>query len=93
MPPGVARKVRSAMYWIREPRRLVMEGHRNDALQVYAGYWNAFESLGVAAYNRRTDGLSAGAAWADESVKRGHERTALREDFGRAGLNLVPPKA
>jgi hypothetical protein len=45
LPPPVARKVRSALYWVREPRQLVMEGHRNDVLRVYAGYWNAFECL------------------------------------------------
>jgi hypothetical protein len=45
LPAPVARKVRSALYWIREPRQLVMEGHRSDVLRVYAGYWNAFECL------------------------------------------------
>ena len=45
LPLPVARKVKSAMYWIREPRNLVMEGHRSDVLRVYAGYWNAFECL------------------------------------------------
>lgn len=45
LPLPVARKVRSALYWIREPRQLVMEGHRSDVLRVYAGYWNAFECL------------------------------------------------
>ncbi len=41
----MARKVRSALYWVREPRQLMMEGHRSDVLRVYAGYWNAFECL------------------------------------------------
>lgn len=45
LPPPVAGKVRSALYWIREPRQLVMEGHRSDVLRVYVGYWNAFECL------------------------------------------------
>jgi len=45
LPAPVARKVRSALYWIREPRQLMMEGHRSDVLRVYAGYWNAFECL------------------------------------------------
>lgn len=45
LPPPVARKVRSALYWIREPRQLLMEGHRGDVLRMYAGYWNAFECL------------------------------------------------
>jgi hypothetical protein len=45
LPPLAARKVRSALRWIREPRQLVMEGYRSDVLRVYAGYWNAFENL------------------------------------------------
>ena len=45
LPAPVARKVRSALYWIREPRQLMMEGYRSDSLRVYAGYWNAFECL------------------------------------------------
>lgn len=43
--PDVGRKVRAAIYWIREPRHMVMEGYRSDTLRVYAGYWNAFECL------------------------------------------------
>lgn len=45
LPLAVARKVRSALYWVREPRQLFMESHRSDVLRVYAGYWNAFECL------------------------------------------------
>jgi hypothetical protein len=45
LPAPVARKVRSALYWVREPRQLMMEAHRCDVLRVYAGYWNAFECL------------------------------------------------
>ena len=45
LPSPVSRKVRSALYWIREPRQLMMEGYRSDVLRVYAGYWNAFECL------------------------------------------------
>ncbi len=45
LPPEVARKLRAAMYWIREPRQMVLERHKPDILRVYAGYWNAFECL------------------------------------------------
>lgn len=45
LSPPVARKVRSALFWVREPRQLMMEGYRSDVLRVYAGYWNAFECL------------------------------------------------
>lgn len=43
-PSNVRRKVTSALHWIREPRQMLME-YRSDVLQVYAGYWNAFECL------------------------------------------------
>jgi len=45
LPSPVARKVRSALFWIREPRSLMREDYRVDILHVYAGYWNAFECL------------------------------------------------
>src|SRR5207249_2371371 len=38
LTPEVRRKVNAALYWIREPKQLVMEGYRADALRVYAGY-------------------------------------------------------
>jgi hypothetical protein len=43
--PEVNRKIRAALYWIREPRQMMMEGYKSDVLRVYAGYWNAFECL------------------------------------------------
>jgi hypothetical protein len=45
LDPKVSQKVRAALYWIREPRQMVMEGYRGDTLRIYAGYWNAFECL------------------------------------------------
>ncbi len=44
-PANVAQKVRSALFWIREPRQPFRESYRSDILRVYAGYWNAFECL------------------------------------------------
>lgn len=44
-PAEVRRKVEAAMFWIREPRNLLLESYRSDALRVYAAYWNAFECL------------------------------------------------
>jgi hypothetical protein len=38
-------KVASALYWMRQPRRMAMESYSNDILGRYAGYWNAFECL------------------------------------------------
>ncbi len=45
LPPRVEKKLRAALYWIREPRQMAMENHKFDTLRVYAGYWNAFECL------------------------------------------------
>lgn len=41
----VRRKIESAFYWVRQPRQLLWDFYRSDLLQVYAGYWNAFECL------------------------------------------------
>jgi hypothetical protein len=43
--PVIRKKVDAALYWIREPKNLLMEFHRNDVLRVYSSYWNAFECL------------------------------------------------
>lgn len=45
LPKAVRQKVEAALYWVREPRNLLMEWHRNDLLRIYAAYWNAFECL------------------------------------------------
>jgi hypothetical protein len=45
LPTQVQQKVRAALYWIRYPKRMVLESMKSDLLEVYAGYWNAFESL------------------------------------------------
>jgi hypothetical protein len=45
LPNRVRRKIEAALYWIREPRNMMMEFHRPDMLRVFAGYWNAFECL------------------------------------------------
>lgn len=41
----VRTKLLRTLYWIREPKRMVREFYRSDILQVFAGYWNAFECL------------------------------------------------
>lgn len=45
LPPEVRRKIDAALYWVREPRNLMMEFHRPDLLRIFSGYWNAFECL------------------------------------------------
>jgi hypothetical protein len=45
LPAEVRRKVEAAMFWVREPRNLLLESYRPDVLRVYSSYWNAFECL------------------------------------------------
>lgn len=45
LQPQVRRKVDGALYWVREPRKLLMEGYRRDTLRMFSSYWNAFECL------------------------------------------------
>ncbi len=45
LPPEVRRKVEAALFWVREPRKLLLESYRTDILRVYSSYWNAFECL------------------------------------------------
>lgn len=45
LPPEIARKVRSALYWVRDSRAQFTEQHKNNVLRMYAAYWNAFECL------------------------------------------------
>jgi hypothetical protein len=42
--PKVRRRILAALYWIRAPRKMLLE-ERTDTLQFFAGYWNAFECL------------------------------------------------
>ena len=44
LPEQVQRRIEAALYWIREPKSLLMEPTQ-DLLRVYFGYWNAFECL------------------------------------------------
>jgi hypothetical protein len=45
LPTEVQRRIRAALYWVREPRELFMQSYKSDSLRVYAGLWNAFECL------------------------------------------------
>jgi hypothetical protein len=45
LPADVRRKVRAALYWIREPRTMLMQSYKRDEFRMFAGYWNAFECL------------------------------------------------
>jgi hypothetical protein len=45
LPEPVRRKVDSALYWVKEPRNLLLEQYRIDILRMYSAYWNAFECL------------------------------------------------
>ena len=45
LSPEIRRKIEAAMFWVREPRNMVLESYRPDVLRVYSAYWNAFECL------------------------------------------------
>ncbi len=45
LQPELRKKVDSALFWVREPRNLLLEQHRSDLLRVYSAYWNALECL------------------------------------------------
>lgn len=45
LAPPVRKRVEAAMFWIRDPRGLLLESYRSDVLRTYASYWNAFECL------------------------------------------------
>lgn len=50
LPDNVRNHVEAALYWLTEPRSMLLEQQaRADQLAVYAGYWNAFECLVEAA--------------------------------------------
>ena len=51
LPQDIRIRVTAALYWIREPRAMLLEHHRADDFAVFAGYWNAFECLVDAATN------------------------------------------
>lgn len=54
LPPRVAKRVRAALYWMRDPLLFGMEGYRSDSFRAFAGYWNAFECLVDAVCEYRT---------------------------------------
>ena len=45
LPEDARRQVEAALFWVREPRNLLLEQHRPDTLRIYSSYWNAFECL------------------------------------------------
>jgi hypothetical protein len=45
LPRPVERRVRTALYWIAEPRPAAIEVYRLDLTRRFVGYWNAFEAL------------------------------------------------
>jgi hypothetical protein len=93
LSPEVRRKVEAAMFWVREPRNMVLESYRPDVLRVYSAYWNAFECL-VEAVNilrpRSSPSKSEKQAKIDHFVQqRGGRLTAA--DVQDCYQNLVNP--
>jgi hypothetical protein len=82
LAPNVRRKVEAAMFWVREPRNLLMESYRPDILRIYSSYWNAFECL-VEAVNivkpLETHSKAAKQAQIDEFVKQRNGRLSAAD--------------
>lgn len=93
MPEPMRKRIDAALYWIREPRHLFGEWHRSDVLQVYAGYWNAFECLVEAVTLLRPQGKpsrSEKQKLIDEFVvQRNGKLTAA--DIGECYRDIVNP--
>lgn len=93
LPSVVRRKVEAALFWVREPRNLLLESYRPDILRVYSSYWNAFECLVEAVgilKPRPKLTKSEKQAQIDEFVRqRGWKLTA--EDIQDCYYNFVNP--
>jgi hypothetical protein len=80
LPKEVRQTVTAAMYWIREPRGMLLEHNRTDHLAVYAGYWNAFECL-VEAANLITP---------LEKLDRGKKKEQIKERLAQVSDEVGP---
>jgi hypothetical protein len=45
LPMEVRKKMEAALFWISEPRPLMLHSYRPSVLRVYSSYWNALECL------------------------------------------------
>ncbi|WP_320043150.1 hypothetical protein [uncultured Desulfobacter sp.] len=45
MDPKISDKVEAALFWVREPKRPMMDMASSELIKIYAAYWNAFECL------------------------------------------------
>lgn len=81
LPAEAQARVKSALFWIREPKRMMVEWQRaGDDYAVYAGYWNAFECLVEA----------ANMVHAPPKLSRSEKRTRIRAVLGQAGEDVGP---
>jgi hypothetical protein len=91
LPTGVRAKVEAALFWVREPRNLLLESYRSDTFRIYSAYWNAFECL-VEAVNllRPREPLSklGKQAQIDEFVQNRHGRLTA-SDVQECYLTIV----
>jgi len=78
--PKARKAIEAALYWMREPRNMLMEHYRSEDMATYAGYWNAFESL-----------VSAVHAMRPLTKQSVHEKQSLiRARLKAAGRNVGP---
>jgi hypothetical protein len=93
LPAEVRRKLEAALFWVREPRNLLLESYRPDDLRAYSAYWNAFECLveAVCIVKPRPKSTKSGKqAQIDAFVRqRGGKLTA--EDIQHCYSNIVNP--
>ena len=93
LPPEARRKVEAALFWVREPRNLVLESYRPDILRVYSSYWNAFECLVEAVCivrSRPIPSKSEKQAQID-SLLHEYRGQLTAEDIQRCYQNIVNP--
>jgi hypothetical protein len=93
LPPEARRKVEAALFWVREPRNLVLESYRPDILRVYSSYWNAFECLVEAVCIVRPRPTPSKHEKQTQIDKFVHERRAqlTAEDIQSCYQNIVNP--
>lgn len=93
LPPEARRKIEAALFWVREPRNLVLESYRPDILRVFSSYWNAFECLVEAVCivrPRPTLSKTDKQAQIDKFVQECHGQLTA-EDVQRCYQSIVNP--
>ena len=80
LPEEARKRVIAAMYWIREPRGMILETNRTAQFAIYGGYWNAFECLVEA----------ANLIIPQDKLDRGMKKTLIKEKLALVGDEVGP---